>query len=38
VRDAAHNIEVDQPDFFSRVVGDFLAWGEGFLVKRQARA
>jgi pimeloyl-ACP methyl ester carboxylesterase len=38
VHDAAHNIEVDQPDFFSRVVGDFLAWGEGFLVKRQAQA
>jgi pimeloyl-ACP methyl ester carboxylesterase len=38
VHDAAHNIEIDQPDFFSRVVGDFLAWGEGFLVKRQARA
>jgi pimeloyl-ACP methyl ester carboxylesterase len=38
VHDAAHNIEVDQPDFFSGVVGDFLTWGEGFLVKRQARA
>jgi len=38
VPDAAHNIEVDQPDLFSRVVGDFLTWGEGFLVKREARA
>jgi pimeloyl-ACP methyl ester carboxylesterase len=38
VHDAAHNIEVDQPGFFGRVLNDFLTWGEGFLVKRQARA
>jgi pimeloyl-ACP methyl ester carboxylesterase len=38
VHDAAHNIEVDQPEFFSNVLGDFLSWGEGFLVKRPARA
>ena len=36
VHDAAHNIEVDQPEFFIRVVGDFLTWGDGFLVKRRA--
>lgn len=38
VHDAAHNIETDQPEFFNRVVGDFLNWGDGFLVKRQAYA
>ncbi|MPZ59356.1 MAG: alpha/beta fold hydrolase [Rhizobiales bacterium] len=38
VHDAAHNIETDQPEFFNRVVGDFLTWGDGFLVKRQASA
>jgi pimeloyl-ACP methyl ester carboxylesterase len=38
VHDAAHNIETDQPEFFSRTVGDFLTWGDGFLVKRPARA
>jgi len=36
VHGAAHNIEVDQPEYFMRVVGDFLTWGDGFLVKRQA--
>jgi pimeloyl-ACP methyl ester carboxylesterase len=36
IPDAAHNIEVDQPKLFGRVVGDFLQWGEGFLVRRNA--
>ena len=34
VYDAAHNIEVDQPERFSDVVGDFLARGEGFLINQ----
>jgi pimeloyl-ACP methyl ester carboxylesterase len=34
VYDAAHCIEVDQPDRFQRVVADFLDWGEAFLVNR----
>ncbi len=38
VHGAAHNIEVDQPEYFNRVLGDFLTWGDGFLVKRQAGA
>jgi pimeloyl-ACP methyl ester carboxylesterase len=36
VHDAAHNVEIDQPKQFLRVVSDFLQWGEGFLVRRNA--
>jgi pimeloyl-ACP methyl ester carboxylesterase len=36
IHEAAHNIEIDQPKLFLRVVNDFLHWGEGFLVKRNA--
>jgi hypothetical protein len=32
VYDAAHAIEVDQPERFLTLVGDFLARGQGFLV------
>lgn len=34
VYDAAHNIEVDQPDRFASLVGDFLKRGEVFLVNQ----
>jgi len=36
VHEAAHNVEIDQPKLFLRVVSDFLHWGEGFLVRRNA--
>jgi len=36
VHEAAHNIEIDQPKLFLRVVQDFLKWGRGFLVRRNA--
>lgn len=32
IYDAAHNIEVDQPDRFDRLVRDFLARGEAFII------
>jgi pimeloyl-ACP methyl ester carboxylesterase len=32
IYDASHNIEVDQPERFAALVGDFLARGEAFLV------
>jgi pimeloyl-ACP methyl ester carboxylesterase len=32
VYDAAHGIDVDQPERFARLVGDFLARGEAFIV------
>jgi len=32
VYDAAHGIDVDQPPRFTRLVGDFLARGEAFIV------
>ena len=35
VYDAAHNIEVDQPERFAALVGDFLKRGEVFLVNQQ---
>lgn len=38
VYDAAHNVEVDQPERFSDLVGDFLARGEAFLVNNSAQA
>jgi pimeloyl-ACP methyl ester carboxylesterase len=34
IYDAAHCVEVDQPERFQRVVADFLDWGEAFLVNR----
>lgn len=34
VYDAAHSIETDQPERFARVVGDFLARGETFIVNQ----
>lgn len=34
VYDAAHNIEVDQPERFASLVGDFLRRGEAFLVNQ----
>lgn len=34
IYDAAHNIEVDQPERFAGVVGDFLTRGEAFIVNR----
>ena len=36
VHDAGHDIETDRPKQFLRVVSDFLHWGEGFLVRRNA--
>lgn len=36
VYDAAHVIDVDQPDRFVRLVGDFLERGEAFIVNRGA--
>ncbi len=36
VYDAAHNIEVDQPERFAALVGDFLRRGEVFLVNQHA--
>jgi pimeloyl-ACP methyl ester carboxylesterase len=36
VHDAGHDIEADKPQQFTRVVTDFLKWGEGFLVRRSA--
>lgn len=38
VHDAAHNVEIDQPNLFLRLVTDFLKWGDGFLVRRPAEA
>lgn len=38
VYDAAHNVEVDQPDRFSDLVGDFFARGEAFPVNNSAQA
>jgi pimeloyl-ACP methyl ester carboxylesterase len=34
VYDAAHAVDVDQPDRWARLVGDFLARGEAFIVNR----
>ena len=36
IHDAGHDIEADRPAPFLRVVSDFLQWGEGFLVRRNA--
>ena len=36
VHDAGHDIEAERPKQFLRVVSDFLQWGEGFLVRRNA--
>ncbi len=32
VYEAAHNIEIDQPERFDRMVGEFLRRGEAFII------